>query len=91
MQVVDAATGGTLSLGAATKRFIAIGTRSPCCRSSRSCSRSRASCSSRSSLFLFFTAITNDRRQGLHDKCASSLVIRSRPAATAPPWSDACS
>ena len=28
-------------------------------------------------IFLFFTTVTNDRRQGLHDKWANSLVIRS--------------
>ena len=52
-------------------------TRSPCCRSSRHCSRSRASLQFAVALFLFFTAITNDLRQGLHDKFANSLVIRS--------------
>jgi len=28
-------------------------------------------------LFLFFTTVTNERRQGVHDKWANSLIIRS--------------
>jgi uncharacterized RDD family membrane protein YckC len=77
MQVVDAATGGGLSLAAATKRFIALGsplallTLVPGLQSLAGIAQFALS------LFLFFTAITNDRRQGLHDKWASSLVIRS--------------
>jgi uncharacterized RDD family membrane protein YckC len=77
MQVVDAATGGTLSLTAATKRFVAMGSALallivvPTLQSVASIAPFAVS------LFLFFTAITNDRRQGLHDKWASSLVIRS--------------
>ncbi|HEV2950843.1 MAG TPA: RDD family protein [Actinomycetota bacterium] len=77
MQVVDAATGGTLSLLAATKRFIAMGyplallILVPALQSAAGVAQFALS------LFLFFTAITNDRRQGLHDKWANSLVIRS--------------
>ena len=77
MQVVDAAMGGTLSLGAATKRFIAMGyplgllILVPALQSAAGVAQFALS------LFLFFTAITNDRRQGLHDKWANSLVIRS--------------
>ena len=77
MQVVDAATGGTLSLTAATKRFIALGyplsllVIVPALQSVAGIAEFALS------LFLFFTTITNDRRQGLHDKFANSLVIRS--------------
>ena len=77
MQVVDAATGGTLSLTAATKRFIALGfplsllILVPALQSAAGIAQFALQ------LFLFFTAITNDRRQGLHDKWANSLVIRS--------------
>ena len=77
MQVVEAATGGTLSLTAATKRFIAMGyplgllILVPALQSAAGVAQFALS------LFLFFTAITNDRRQGLHDKWANSLVIRS--------------
>lgn len=77
MQVVDAAAGGTLSLAAATRRFIALGSPLallvlvPALQSAAGIAQFALS------LFLFFTAITNDRRQGLHDKWANSLVIRS--------------
>ncbi len=77
MQLVDAPTGGTLSLSAATKRFIALGfplsllILIPALQSAAGIAQFALQ------LFLFFTAITNDRRQGLHDKWANSLVIRS--------------
>lgn len=77
MQAVDAATGGSLSIGAATKRFVALGSPLallilvPALQSAAGVAQFALS------LFLFFTAITNDRRQGLHDKWANSLVIRS--------------
>ncbi|HUP55690.1 MAG TPA: RDD family protein [Methylomirabilota bacterium] len=79
MKVVDAATGGVLSLSAATKRFIALG--APLALLSLVPIASIQSLGGLAQfallLFLFFTAITNDRRQGLHDKWANSLVIRS--------------
>jgi uncharacterized RDD family membrane protein YckC len=77
IQVVDAATGATLSLAAATKRFVALGSPLallilvPALQSAAGVAQFALS------LFLFFTAITNDRRQGLHDKWANSLVICS--------------
>jgi uncharacterized RDD family membrane protein YckC len=77
MKVVDAATGGTLSLTAATKRWVALGwplgllAIVPALQSINGVAQFALL------LFLFFTAITNDRRQGLHDKWANSLVIRS--------------
>jgi uncharacterized RDD family membrane protein YckC len=77
MRVVDATTGGTLTLGAATKRFVAMGyplgllALVPALQSVAGIGQFALL------LFLFFTAITNDRRQGLHDKWANSLVIRS--------------
>ena len=77
MQVVDAATGAGMSLTAAAKRFIALGAPLallilvPALQSAAGIAQFALS------LFLFFTAITNDRRQGLHDKWANSLVIRS--------------
>ncbi len=66
-----------MSLVAATKRFIALGAPLallilvPALQSAAGIAQFALS------LFLFFTAITNDRRQGLHDKWANSLVIRS--------------
>ena len=77
MQVVDAATGGTLSLAAATKRFIALGSPLALLILVPALQTAAGIAQFALSLFLFFTAITNDRRQGLHDKWASSLVIRS--------------
>jgi uncharacterized RDD family membrane protein YckC len=79
MKVVDVATGGVLSLSAATKRFIALG--APLSLLALVPAPSIQSLAGLLEfvllLFLFFTAITNDRRQGLHDKWANSLVIRS--------------
>jgi uncharacterized RDD family membrane protein YckC len=77
MQVVDAATGGTLSLTAATKRFIALGYPLSLLVLVPALQSVAGIASFAYSLFLFFTTITNDRRQGLHDKFANSLVIRS--------------
>ncbi len=79
MKVVDVATGGVLSLSAATKRFIALG--APLSLLSLVPAAAIQSLAGLLEflllLVLFFTAITNDRRQGLHDKWANSLVIRS--------------
>ena len=79
MKVVDVATGGVLSLSAATKRFIALG--APLSLLTLVPAAAIQSLASLLEflllLVLFFTAITNDRRQGLHDKWANSLVIRS--------------
>ena len=77
MKVVDSATGATLSLTAATKRLIALGYPLTLLHSSRPSRRSAGVAEFALLLFLFFTAITNERRQGLHDKWANSLVIRS--------------
>jgi len=77
IQVVDAATGGTLSLTAATKRFVAMGSALALLMAVPSLQSAASILPFAVSLFLFFTAITNDRRQGLHDKWANSLVIRS--------------
>ena len=91
MQVVDAASGSGMSLVAATKRFIALGLPLallilvPALQSAAGIAQFALS------LFLFFTAITNDRRQGLHDKWANSLVIRSTTSGDGPSSSDAWS
>ena len=77
MRVVDAMTGNGLSIVAATKRWIALGFPLallglvPALQSATSLIQFALL------LFLFFTTVTNDRRQGLHDKWADSLVIRS--------------
>jgi uncharacterized RDD family membrane protein YckC len=77
MQVVDATTGGTLSLTAATKRFVALGYPISLLALIPALQSVAGIVSFAYTLFLFFTTITNDRRQGLHDKWAKSLVIRS--------------
>jgi uncharacterized RDD family membrane protein YckC len=77
LRVVDAGTGGTLSVVEATKRFIALGwplsllTLVPALQSAGGLIQFGLV------VLLFFTTVTNDRRQGLHDKWANSLVIRS--------------
>jgi uncharacterized RDD family membrane protein YckC len=77
MKVVDVTTGGTLSLTAATKRFIALGYPLGLLALIPALQTAAGVAPGALLLFLFFTAVTNDRRQGLHDKWANSLVIRS--------------
>ncbi len=77
MQVVDAPTGGTLSLGAAVKRWAALGAPLSLLALIPAFQSLAGILQFALLLFLFFTVITNDRRQGLHDKFANSLVIRS--------------
>jgi uncharacterized RDD family membrane protein YckC len=77
IRVVDAGTGGTLTVMQASKRFIALGyplsllVVVPVLQSAASLAEFGLT------VFLFFSTVTNDRRQGLHDKFAGSLVIRS--------------
>jgi uncharacterized RDD family membrane protein YckC len=77
IRVVDATTGGTLSVVQASKRFIALGyplsllVVVPVLQSAASLAQFALT------VFLFFSTVTNERRQGLHDKFANSLVIRS--------------
>jgi uncharacterized RDD family membrane protein YckC len=77
MQAVDAATGATLSLTAATKRFVALGYPLALLSLVPGLQSIAGILPFALLLFLFFTAVTNERRQGLHDKWANSLVIRS--------------
>jgi uncharacterized RDD family membrane protein YckC len=77
MQVVDAGTGATLSLMAATKRFVAMGYPLALLGIVPGLQSVAGVLPFAVLLFLFFTAVTNDRRQGLHDKWANDLVIRS--------------
>ena len=77
MRLVDATSGDGLSVVQATKRWIALGwplsllTLVPALQASQGLIQFALW------VFLFFTTVTNDRRQGLHDKWANSLVIRS--------------
>ena len=76
MQVVDARSGGPLSIGQATRRWAALGapltllTILPALQSVAGLIQSGLV------LVIFFTIVANDRRQGLHDRWANSLVIR---------------
>ena len=76
MQVVDVATGETMSLTAATKRFIALGAPLTLLSLVPALQSVGGVAEFALALFLFFTAITNPLRQGLHDKWANTLVIR---------------
>ena len=77
LRVVDAVSGGTLSVLQATKRWFVLGwplgllILVPALQSAASLLQFGLA------LFLFFTTVTNDQKQGLHDKWANSLMIRS--------------
>ena len=77
MRVVDAGTGGTLSIVQATKRWIALGwplgllVLIPALQNTASLIQFALV------IVIFFTVVLDDRRQGLQDKFANSLVIRS--------------
>ncbi len=77
MQVVDVDSGGTLSLVAATKRWLAMGYPIALLALIPALQQASGLIVLGISIFLFFTVITDARRQGLHDKWARSLVIRS--------------
>jgi uncharacterized RDD family membrane protein YckC len=77
LRLVDAASGGTLSILQATKRWFILGwplgllILVPALQSATSLLQFGLA------LFLFFTTVTNDQKQGLHDKWSNSLMIRS--------------
>jgi hypothetical protein len=77
MRVVDANTGSELTLVQATKRWVAMGwplslmILVPVLQNAASLAQLGLN------IFLFFSTVTNDRKQGFHDKFARSLVIRS--------------
>jgi uncharacterized RDD family membrane protein YckC len=77
MRVVDANTGAGLTLLQAAKRWLAMGwwlsllVLVPPLQNAGSLAQFAVN------LFLFFSVVTNDRKQGLHDKFAGSQVIRS--------------
>ncbi len=77
MQVVDAATGGPLTLIQATKRWIALGWPLGLLILIPALQTVAGWISLALYVVLFLTTVTNDRKQGLHDRIASSLVIRS--------------
>ena len=76
MQVVDARSGGPLSIGQAIRRWAGLGapltllTIVPVLRSLTGLLQIGLV------IVIFFTIVANDRKQGLHDRWANSLVIR---------------
>jgi uncharacterized RDD family membrane protein YckC len=77
LRVVDANTGSTLSVVEATKRWIALGWPLALLALVPALQAVQGLLQFGLTVFLFFTTVTNDRKQGLHDKFANSLVIRS--------------
>lgn len=77
MRVVDERTGGTLTITQATKRWIALGWPLGLLSLVTVLQAYGSLLQFGLYLFLFFTTVTNDRRQGAHDRWASSLMIRS--------------
>jgi uncharacterized RDD family membrane protein YckC len=77
MRVVDANTGSTLTVVQAIKRWIALGWPLGLLVLVPALQQAQGLLNFALWIFLFFTTVTNDRKQGLHDKFANSLVIRS--------------
>jgi uncharacterized RDD family membrane protein YckC len=77
MRVVDERTGGILSVVQATKRWVALGWPLGLLALVPALQSVQGVVLFLLWVFVFFTTVTNDRRQGLHDKWANSLVIRS--------------
>jgi uncharacterized RDD family membrane protein YckC len=77
MRVVDATTGTTLSIVQATKRWILLGWPLSLLTLVPSLQSLQGTILLAVWIIVFFTTVTNDRRQGLHDRFANSLVIRS--------------
>jgi uncharacterized RDD family membrane protein YckC len=77
MRVVDANTGSTLSVLQATKRWIALGWPLALLALVPALQAVQGLLQLGLTVVLFFTTVTNDRKQGLHDKFANSLVTRS--------------
>ncbi len=77
MRVVDANTGSTLSVVQATKRWIALGWPLALLALVPALQAVQGLIQFGLTIFLLFTTATNERKQGLHDKFANSLVIRS--------------
>jgi len=82
MRVVDAMSGGELSLVQATKRWIAMGWPIALLSLVPGLSASAGLIQFAFYIFLFFTTVTNERRQGIHDRWADSLVIRHQSSGT---------
>jgi uncharacterized RDD family membrane protein YckC len=77
MRVVDAASGETMSLLAATKRWIALGWPLALLTLVPALQRFASPLQFVLFVILFISVVLDDRRQGLQDKWASTYVIRS--------------
>ena len=77
MRVVDANTGASLTLLQASKRWVAMGWPLSLLITVPVLQNAAGLAQFGLNVFLFFSTVTNDRRQGLHDKFAGSQVIRS--------------
>lgn len=78
MRVMDAAGGTTMSLKAATRRWIGLGYPFSVLSLIGSLQIVAGLASGLWPFVLLLTTLANPRRQGLHDRWAGSLVIRSR-------------
>jgi uncharacterized RDD family membrane protein YckC len=77
MRVVDASGGGTLSVLAASKRWVALGAPLGLLGLVGPLTSGASVASLGLSMALLVTTATDARRRGLHDKWAGSAVIRS--------------
>ncbi len=77
MQVVDAATGRPLTIVQSVKRWIALGWPLGLLMLVPALQNAGGYISFGLYVILFLTTVTNDRKQGLHDRFAGSLVTRS--------------
>jgi uncharacterized RDD family membrane protein YckC len=77
MRLVDATTGGPISILQATKRWIALGFWLPLLGLVPALQSAAGLIQFGLVIFLFFTTVTHERRQGLHDRWANTMVIRS--------------
>ena len=78
MRVIDADTQRTLTLGAATRRWVILGAPFSFLGLVAPLQVVATIVSSLLPLVLLLTTLASDRRQGLHDRWANSIVIRSR-------------
>jgi uncharacterized RDD family membrane protein YckC len=77
MRVVDAGSGSTLSVVQATKRWLAMGWPLGLLVLIPALQNSASLIQFAWVLVLFFTTVLHERKQGLHDRYANSLVVRS--------------
>jgi uncharacterized RDD family membrane protein YckC len=77
MRIVDARTGGTIGLGSAIKRWIVLGAPLSLLALVPPVASIAGFAEIGLLLLLFITALGNDLRQGLHDRVAGSVIIRS--------------